>query len=82
MNDCYSCKAPIQWATSTKSGKLVPVDAEASPEGTVLLTEREGLMWATTLSKTAALSVPKGQLLFINHFVTCPSREQHRKKKP
>lgn len=74
---CSSCRAAIRWAVSTASGKLIPVDADPNPAGNILLTERDGQLWATVLSKAAAFSAPKER--HVSHFATCPHRDMHRK---
>lgn len=79
---CSSCDAEIRWAISTASGKLMPVDALPAKGivGNILLTERNGQLWATVLSKAAALSAPKER--HVSHFATCPNSASHRKEKP
>jgi hypothetical protein len=71
---CNSCGAPILWAI-TSTGKRMPVDAEPSPVGNVLLIVRSG-------EEPRAEVVPRGtksNLLRVSHFATCPNSAKHRK---
>lgn len=79
VSPCRSCGALVIWACATSSGKLMPVDQTPIATGNILLTERDGQVWATVLSKTAALSAPKDR--HVSHFATCPQAASHRRKK-
>ena len=73
IDNCRSCGEPIVW-TVTKNGKKMPVDAEASSEGTFAL-EDDG-------RNVAAVFHPKGSApdLHESHFGTCPDRDGWRKR--
>lgn len=74
---CRSCDAPIIWAR-TINGKTMPVDAEPTEGGNVLLEIRQGLMRATVYPPDATLIDP--DLTFrLSHFTTCPDAQGWRK---
>ena len=78
---CRSCRASIIWARM-KSDKMNPVDLDPVPNGNILLTETAfGDVTGEVLDKIAlAQKHDEGELLFLSHFATCPSRAQHRKR--
>lgn len=74
MSDvCRSCGKPIIWC-KTKAGKNMPVDAEPSEAGTVLVKGDK----CEVVKKTDLLP---GMVLHTSHFSTCPHSSQHRKPK-
>lgn len=83
---CSSCGAEIVWAVHQGSGKRMPVDAAPAENGNVRLMRRftpEGKYVETVATvhgpdARAALRA-QGVALHLNHFVTCPDREQHRR---
>lgn len=72
MSRCSSCSAEIVWA-QTVTGKLMPVDAEPSPRGNVVLAQ-EGEKLVAFVS---AAPVDGGHL---SHFSTCVNADQHRRR--
>jgi hypothetical protein len=78
---CGSCDARIIWAR-TIAGRSMPVDAEPSGGGTVLLEIRQGFLLATVYN-AAAVSVLLGPetraQLRQSHFSTCPDADKWRK---
>ena len=68
---CPRCWGDVVWAISAASGKLTLVNPEPAKDGNVLLAARGGNVWATVLSKTAALSAPGA--LHTLHSATCPN---------
>lgn len=72
MSRCKSCGAAIVWAR-TIGGKRMPVDAEPSAGGSVVL-HGDGTCTVVPLS-----GKPDGVSLHKSHFATCPNAEEHRK---
>lgn len=81
VSRCRSCDAEIVWARGA-TGKRMPVDAEPSHNGNVMLVpdrKRPG-EWTAIVLARANLSVTRisGAVLHLNHFVTCRYSEMHR----
>lgn len=74
---CRSCKAPIVWAVTEKTGKAIPVDAEATPDGNIVLTAGAGSPVAHVLTADDGPVDPEAR--FRSHFATCPNASTHRK---
>jgi hypothetical protein len=79
VSQCGSCDREILWAV-TASGKRMPVDAVAVPDGNVVL-EDQGRG-----RPPLALVLPQGAdpLMteterYVSHFVTCKFADQHRR---
>lgn len=72
---CSSCQAEIVWAINPQTGRKVPLDAEPAerPNGTYYLDDSTDPPTATPA---------RGSAVYLNHFITCPSSEQHRKPRP
>jgi hypothetical protein len=72
---CRSCRAPVTWA-ETEAGRRIPVDAEPSQRGNLVLRERTGL---PPLAVVVVGAVADGEgPLHLSHFVTCPQASQWR----
>lgn len=77
---CSSCPAQIIWASTTATGRPMPVDAEPHEDGTVLLHPRDG-------RGPLAEVVPVGSQTLLgdveplrqSHFSTCPQADEHRR---
>lgn len=90
MPTCEACDAPIIWA-QTVNGKLMPVDAEPTRAGNVLLGDdgpaaRPRLREATVLGARAALGAAleardAGRTLYKSHFASCKEADRFRRKK-
>lgn len=81
MAECKTCHAPIIWAVSLATERRMPVDREPTPLGNVTLDYSGTLPAASVLAGIALSSArEKGVTLHLSHFVTCPDRDQHRKK--
>lgn len=79
---CASCKAPIFWF-KTKEKRLIPVDRQASPSGTIVLEGNEKCR-VLSMKEAAALrasGAAGGAALFTAHFATCPNAAQHRRRR-
>lgn len=76
MNSCSSCHAPIIWA-KTQKGKPMPLDAEPSEKGNIVLTD--GV--AVYLTKEALAHVPPapGERRYVSHFATCVDAAKFRR---
>jgi hypothetical protein len=78
---CRSCDAVIRWCV-TKNGRKMPVDAQPSIHGNVVLTPRHrgepprADVYATHTDALAA--APDGET-YLSHFTTCPKAATHRR---
>jgi hypothetical protein len=74
-----TCNAEIVWAR-TKTGKLMPVDAEPSGDGNVELFAMQGNVWGRVITAELIDALP-GQYprLRTSHFVTCQRPADWRK---
>jgi len=73
---CRSCGAPVLWVT-TINNKAMPLDPEPVEDGNLFLTD-EGV--ATVIEPGSLwdhLPIPR----YVSHFVSCPDRDQWRKKR-
>lgn len=76
---CRSCGQPIWWARNIETGKAMPVDVEPT-EGANVVLYRRGTACLARVLKKGELPAP-GEKTRLNHFVTCPNREQHRRSR-
>ncbi len=78
MNEpCRSCGAALIWAV-TEQGKRMPLDAEPSEKGNILL---EGDK-AVYVGKARIEKVREaGKPLYLSHFATRPNAKSHQKEK-
>lgn len=78
---CGSCGAAIVWA-KTQRGERMPVDAEPSDNGNVLVTGQPPNRRAGVLTRGQAEGARAvGQQLHLSHFVTCPHAGSHRSRR-
>lgn len=73
---CRSCGAPIIWTVTAKSGKKMPVDEAASPQGTFVLEEKGRDVYAHYVHPD---ELKAGAERFTSHFSTCPDAKDWRK---
>jgi hypothetical protein len=84
---CRSCGAPVFWAQVVDSGgvlvrkengrpQALPVDAEPTPDGNVVLRDREGSITAYVLKKRE--QPPAGAKTRKAHHATCPQASSWR----
>ena len=77
---CSSCGGKIFWAI-TRTGKSMPVDAEPSESGPLVLNLRGGEFGKLHVEKFYA---PKhgsaDRRRYTSHFSTCPNADEHRRK--
>jgi hypothetical protein len=76
VKQCKTCAAPIFWVEIVSTGKRMPVNAQPSPRGTVVL--RDGRD-AEVLGPIAA-SEYKG-MKYESHFATCPQAKSWRRRR-
>lgn len=77
-----TCAAPFRWAV-TSSGKRMPVDAEPSEDGTVILEVLDEVHPRKQVQLRAMVIGPMDQvaddvLRFRSHFATCPAAGKFR----
>lgn len=70
MSKCRSCNAPIIWAL-TESGRQMPVDAEPSERGNLMLVRQGTSVVVKVQAPAPGLHRP--------HFATCPQAESWRR---
>lgn len=76
---CKSCGRYIIWAKSETTGRMMPVDAEPSAEGTfVLLGFEDPPIAAKPDGSGDPLAAATAR--HTSHFATCPDADQHRKR--
>lgn len=73
VSECRSCKAPIIWAWTT-SHRRMPVDADPTENGTLILTELAGEVCVDV--STGDEETPRHRA----HFATCPDADSWRKR--
>lgn len=80
MSRCRSCGAPVRWIRSATTGKNMPLDAEPTSDGNILI-DTLGLAHVHA-SPTAAIErgIPD-QPRYLSHFTTCPDAAAHRRRK-
>ena len=71
---CRSCGAAIFWAR-TPNGKAIPLDAEPTEDGNVVVNGGQALVF-TKGSPTVA----DGTVKYTCHFQTCKDAAKHRKR--
>lgn len=74
MPTCRSCEALIIWATSPTTGKSIPLDAEPTPNGNLVLVGGEARVYT---EEDARLARDR----HTSHFATCPDAGSWRGKK-
>lgn len=74
MARCRSCHAEIIWAL-TASGRKIPLDAEPAERPTGLF-RLEPIDGSTDQRAVSAAGEP----VYLSHFSTCVSADQHRKR--
>lgn len=85
LSRCSACPASIVWATNDKTLRTMPVDAEPTADGNVILTDNAhgGPPSAHVLTKAETsdpgLFPPDGPR-HTSHFATCPNAADFRRK--
>ena len=70
MARCLSCRAEIEWATSSSTGRPMPI--EKSPGGNIVV-DRD------LLGEATASIVAAGAGTHVSHFATCPDAKDWRR---
>jgi hypothetical protein len=75
-----TCQAPIIWAVTAGRGKRMPVDANPTPDGNVMLTLADGsdTPVATVIDPAAPPLGGWPGTLHHSHFETCPAADRWR----
>jgi len=72
---CASCRRPVIW-TVTDKGKRMPVDAQPTPDGSIVLTVDK----AEVRSRIVEVKFRFGRTdLHTSHFARCPAADTHRR---
>lgn len=73
MANCKSCGRSIEWATSETTGKWIPIDAEPTVDGNLVV-----------VKGVARVFTPEDKRLCrdrrTSHFATCPDANDHRRR--
>lgn len=77
MTRCKTCLAPIFYAIVASTGKLIPINAEPSIDGNVII--REGNNSGKSYAKVTKKEDPEA--IYVSHFATCGQAKKWRKKK-
>lgn len=80
IESCTACGAPIVWA-STSNGAMMPVDAEATPDGNLLLLSTVDRKWVAIVIGKATREAPQAapRERHKSHFATCTDPKRFRK---
>jgi hypothetical protein len=77
MSTCRSCGAPVIWLRMRPSGKRMPVDAKAAPDGNVFADLDAGI--GVVLTGSLDMLTPD-EPLYRSHFATCPHAGDWRRR--
>lgn len=78
MAECKSCRAPIQWAVTSR-GKQMPVDAGTAPDGNAAVRKLPGgALGVRHLRADSPLA--DGERRTVSHYVTCPDAKKWRER--
>lgn len=81
IDKCSACDAPIVWASTSAGGKM-PVDAEPTPDGNLLLLATVDRRWVAIVigkaTRQAGTRAVMGER-HTSHFATCTDPERFRK---
>lgn len=86
MSACRGCGAPVLWAV-TPAGRTIPLDAEPSADGNVILTghrvpSKHG-SWAPearVLTNAQLAVAPDDVPTYTAHFARCPKADELRQR--
>jgi hypothetical protein len=79
VSTCRSCGQRIRFV-QTPSGKTMPVNAEAEPDGTLEIREEDGVEVVHHAGR-AAQDTLWPELRYKSHFSNCPSASLYRKSR-
>lgn len=72
------CGALIIWTTNVVTGKRMPVDAEPTEKGNVVLVTGNDGPEARVLTRDELVRRPTTRGLYLSHFATCPNAQAFR----
>jgi hypothetical protein len=83
VTTCASCKAPIVFAVTSKTGRRIPLDTTTSRDGNIAIVGRtaQGTPIAHVF-RQADLDLARvyGAVdLYLSHFASCPNADRWRK---
>lgn len=77
---CRSCRAPVRWV-ETRQGKRMPINAEPTHSGTLVLYRRAGSdgqpVGGWIVRRAWPFDAPD-EPLYTSHFATCPNADAWR----
>ena len=76
MAACKSCGAAILWRRNPKTGRMAPIDAAASPRGTIGV---DGECYALCNAAMSHVECGVHREHHTNHFATCPQARSFRR---
>lgn len=81
VRGCNACPAPMVWAVSESTGKSIPLDALAVPDGNLVYVRQltDGGAPRPVVRHLKRDEDPGPVPRFKTHFATCPSAPQFRK---
>lgn len=76
---CSTCSAPIYWVRLGE--KSIPIDATPASNGTIAVCAEDDRGETVLRGRAVSRAAPAlpGEILYINHFATCPQAAQHRR---
>ncbi len=77
MSTCRSCGAAVVWVTAAKSGKSLPLDAQSTPTGNLVMCTDGASGRVRAADMLDGPAIPR----FTSHFATCPDAKEWRKPK-
>lgn len=81
---CRSCKAPIVWAVTSKTGARIPLDPDRHPNcNVVVIGSANGvvpLVLVLTNEELARAQSYGVTALFRSHFASCPDADKWRRQ--
>lgn len=80
MSACSTCGAPIRWCV-TEKGAAMPVDVAPAKNGNLILRAVGSKTIAACVTPLLETPEERAAPHFLSHFATCPSADQHRRKK-
>lgn len=85
LTQCRSCGANIRWVISDSTGKVIPIDADASAKGNLRMLKtlsQNGQAVVVVVSGAEREALRARGEAFMSHFATCPQGPQWRRPRP
>jgi hypothetical protein len=77
VSACRQCGAPLRWETTARNGKPIPLDADPTPAGNVVMDATGRAVVLNDANRDAA--VARGTTIYRAHFASCPNYERGRR---